>query len=234
MKRVFDEILSQIKPGVSKKEIDQKTEELILRLSGKSSFKMVPKYHWATCITVNEEVVHGIPNDYIFKKGDIVSLDAGMYYQGFHTDRAETVEMRNTEHGTRNTEFLEVGKLALERAIEAAVSGNRVGHISLAIQETIEGAGYNVVRALTGHGVGRQLHEDPYIPCFLKDRIEKTPFLKEGMALAIEVIYCAGKSDLILRADNWTVATKDDRISSLFEETIAVTANGPLVLSNGS
>lgn len=226
LKRVFDEVLPQIRAGVSKKEIDQKVEELILKFGGEPSFKMVPGYHWASCITVNEEVVHGIPNEYLFKEGDMVSLDAGMYYKGFHTDRAETIKIQDTK-------FLEVGKFALKLAIGAARPGNRVGHISLVIQKTVEKAGFNVVRSLTGHGVGKKLHEEPQIPCFLKNKLEKTPLLKEGMTLAIEVIYCTGSPNLALSPDHWTLVTKDGKIAGLFEETIAVTGNGPLVLTRG-
>jgi len=241
LKEVFERVLPEIKMGVSKKEIDKKVEKLILDFGGQPSFKMVPKYQWASCITVNEEVVHGVPNDEMIEAGDIVSLDVGMYYQGFHTDRAETIEIRDTGYGIRDTryriqdtEFLRVGKLALEKAIQAAIPGNRVGHISLAIQKAIEERGFSPVRALTGHGVGKKLHEEPLIPCFLKDKLSETPVLKEGMVLAIEVIYCAGKPDLVLRPDNWTVATKDGKISALFEETVAITAGGSLVLSNGA
>lgn len=226
LKRVFDEVLPQIRAGVSKKEIDQKVEELILKFGGQPSFKMVPGYHWASCITVNEEVVHGIPNEYLFKEGDMVSLDAGMYYKGFHTDRAETIKIQDTK-------FLEVGKLALKLAIGAARPGNRVGHISLVIQKTVEKAGFNVVRSLTGHGVGKKLHEEPQIPCFLKNKLEKTLLLKEGMTLAIEVIYCTGSPNLALSPDHWTLVTKDGKIAGLFEETVAVTGNGPLVLTQG-
>jgi methionyl aminopeptidase len=234
LKGVFDSILPQIKPGVTKKEIDRRAEELILKLGGQPSFKMVPGYHWATCVTVNEEVVHGIPDEYVIKERDIISLDAGVLYGGFHTDKSWTVEMSNAKRQMSNLKFLQAGKLALARAIEAARPGKRVGHISLAIQKTIEGAGYTCIRDLTGHGVGRKLHEKPKIPCFLKDKLENTALLREGMTLAIEVIYCWGKSELALAEDGWTIITRDGKMAALFEETIAVTADSPLVLTDGS
>ena len=134
----------------------------------------------------------------------------------------------------KDTRFLEVGKLALKKAIEAAKPGNRVGNISLVIQETIENAGFNVVHTLTGHGIGRKLHEEPQIPCFFAGGIKETPLLKKGMALAVEVIYTMGNPDLVLFSDNWTTATKDDKISSLFEETIVLDDNGAVVLTDGT
>jgi len=240
LKEVFDRILPQIRGRITKREIDRKAEELILRLGGQPSFKMVPNYHWATCITVNEEVVHGIPDDYVIKEGDIISLDAGMLYRGLNADRSWTTEIPNdkfqipNKFQISNSKFLRTGELALARAIEAARPGRRVGHISLAIQETIEGAGFNCIRDLTGHGVGRKLHEEPKIPCFLKGRLEDTALLAEGMVLAIEVIYCLGKPDLVLLNDGWTIATGDGKIAALFEETVGVTAAGPLVLTDGS
>ena len=133
-------------------------------------------------------------------------------------------------------DFLVIGSgpAGQRAAIQAAKLGNRVGHISLAIQKTIESAGFNVIRILTGHGIGKELHEEPQIPCFLNKEFKETSLLKEGMTLAIEVIYCLGKPNLILLPDGWTVATKDGRISSLYEETIAIGASGPFVLTDGA
>jgi len=126
-------------------------------------------------------------------------------------------------------EFLEAGKLALKKAIQVAVPGNRVGHISLAMQKVIEKAGFNMVRSLTGHGIGRKLHEEPAIPCFLSNTFKNTSILKAGMGLAIEVIYCADSPELVLLPDNWTLATKDGKMSSLFEETVVITNGDPLI-----
>jgi len=167
------------------------------------------------------------------REGDVVSLDAGIFYKGFHTDRAWTIRIGNTQDGEPERKFLEAGKLALKRVIQVAVPGKRVGDISLAIEQTVKKAGFKVVKELTGHGVGKKLHEEPLIPCFLEGSLKKTPLLKEGMVLAVEVIYCFGEPDLVLRPDHWTVATKDGKIAAVFEETIAITANGPLVLTDG-
>jgi methionyl aminopeptidase len=228
LKQVMEEVLSKVKPGVTLQELEEVAVRKIKALGGKPSFKMVPRYHWATCLNLNEGVVHGIPDETVIKKGDLVSVDAGFYSQGFHTDMARTVEV-----GTKKeTQFLEAGKKALERAISQVKPGKRVGDISLAIEQTIKKAGYSPVRRLTGHGVGRQLHQEPTIPCFLKEEVRKTPLLKKGMVLAIEVIYTLGKPDIFVADDGWTIRTQDGKIAALFEETVAVGADGPLILTN--
>lgn len=228
LKQVIDEVLSKVKPGVSLQELEEVAVRKIEELGGEASFKMVPNYHWATCINLNEGVVHGIPDDTPIKKGDLVSVDVGFYSQGFHSDMARTIEV-----GTKKrTKFLQAGRQALEKAIAQVKPGNRVGHISQAIEEAIKKAGYQPVKTLTGHGVGRQLHQEPVIPCFLKEKIKKTPLLKKGMVLAIEVIYTQGKPELFVADDGWTIRTQDGKIAALFEETVALRANGPLVLTS--
>ncbi len=228
LRQVMDKVLEEVKPGMTLRRLDEVAEEKIKELGGKASFKMVPKYHWATCLNLNQGVVHGIPDERVIKKGDIVSVDIGFYFQGFHTDMAQTIEA-----GTRKkTKFLETGRKALKKAISQVKPGNRVGDISLAIEKTIKKGGYNPVKNLTGHGVGRQLHQEPVIPCFLKGKIEKTPLLKKGMVLAIEVIYALGKPEIFVADDGWTIRTQDGKIAALFEETVALGANGPLILTN--
>jgi methionyl aminopeptidase len=228
LKQVMEEVISKIKPGVTLQELEAVAVRKIKALGGKPSFKMVPRYHWATCLNLNEGVVHGIPDETVIKKGDLVSVDAGFYSQGFHTDMARTVEV-----GTKKeTQFLEVGKKALEKAISQVKPGKRVGDISLAIERTIKKAGYSPVRRLTGHGVGRQLHQEPTIPCFLRGEVRATPLLKKGMVLAIEVIYTLGKPDIFVADDGWTIQTQDGKIAALFEETVAIGADGPLILTN--
>jgi len=242
--RVFDQVLGAIKPGVSLKKLDQLTESLIEKEGGKPSFKMVKGYEWATCINVNQGVVHGVPGDYRLKDGDIVSVDIGMFYQGLHTDMARTFRVRTKKIAsakasagkpkngkTKNDVFLKTGKKTLKEAIKATKPGNRVGHISAAIEKKIRKAGWTPIEALTGHGVGRKLHEEPQIPCFLRGEIKDTPLLKPGMTLAIEVIYTQGKPDIALREDSWTVETVDGQLAALFEDTIAVTDKGPLNLT---
>jgi len=234
LEEVFREVLPKIKPGISTLEIDNWIDKLIIQAGAECSFKTVPHYHWASCVGVNDEVVHSIPkNDKIIEEGDLVKVDAGVLWKGYHTDASWTVLMQNSKIKNQNEEerFLEAGKEALKKAIKVVKPGNRIGDISLQIQETIESAGYHPVKLLTGHGIGKVLHEDPMIPCFLKGRREKTPEIVSGMALAIEVIYNQGSSDLVMEDDDWTISTKDGKISALFEETVVVCANEPQILT---
>lgn len=220
--------LSRVKPGVNTLELNRLIEEEIAGLGGESSFKKVPGYHWAACIGLNDEVVHSIPcQDKIIKSGDLVKVDLGIVWKKFHTDMASTVEVGSR----RKSAFLDAGKRALDKAIGVAVVGHRVGDISLAIEETIKEAGFTPVKVLTGHGIGWALHEDPMIPGVLKKKIKDTLLLKAGITLAIEVIYNEKGAEVVLEPDGWTIATKDGKMSGLFEKTIAITKNGPLVLT---
>ena len=229
---ILEEVLEKVEPGLSTGEIDSWIEDGIISVGGEPSFKTVPHYHWSSCVGLNEEVVHSIPKkDKILKEGDLLKIDLGMLWQGFHSDLSWTIECQKTEDGRQKTEFLEVGKRALEEAIKVAVPGNRVGHISQKIQEVIEGAGYQPVKILTGHGIGRQLHEEPLIPGILQEELVKTPKLVPGMTLAIEVIYDSGSGEVVLENDGWTVSTRDGKIAGLFEKTIAITGSGPLILT---
>jgi len=249
LSKIFFQLSKMIKLGTSLLDIEKKAIELIGSARGEPAFTKVPKYHWATCLNINEEIVHGVPKDYAIKLGDVVNIDIGLYYKGFNTDMSATflAENVNSTPGLRNfrvklekenpgvdnrKKFLKTGKKALEEAKKQAKPGNKVGHISKKIQEIIEGAGYSCSRTLTGHGIGRKLHERPPIPCFLQGKIEDTPLLKPNMTLAIEVIYCMGKPDLAVDPkDKWTIRTKDGKISGVFEETIAVAGDGHLVLT---
>jgi len=238
---VFAEVVKRIKPGVSLEKLDDLAEELIIKQGGFPSFKTVKGYRWTTCININEGVVHGIPNGYQIKEGDLVSLDIGMLYRGFHTDMARTlcVRMQNSKclpvrqaGKSQDEKFLEAGKSALKAAIKAARAGRRVGHISAAIEKVIRKAGFSPVKELTGHGIGKKLHEDPQIPCFLVQPINKTPVLQPGMTLAIEVIYAWGKPDLVLADDGWTVKTADGKPAGLFENTVLITKKEPVILTD--
>ncbi|SRR3989339_573238 len=220
-----------VKPGVTGKEIDDLADVLIAKYGCKSSFKMVPNYHWSTCINVNEGVVHGIPKkEVVFKNGDIVSVDVGVFYKGFHTDTSTSV-IAGTNTNAAIIAFLAAGRSALRKGISAARPGKTIGDISRSIEVTLKKAKLNPIRALVGHGIGRELHEAPYIPCFVSSSMDEKLVIKEGWALAIEVMYTMGNSDLVLEEDNWTIRTKDGKISGLFEETVAVTQNGPIVLT---
>lgn len=226
---VLDTVMEHVKEGVSELELDELAEKLILEKGGKPGFKMVEGYKNTICISTNDVVVHGIPTGYRFKKGDKVGVDCGVFYKGFHTDMAETVEIDSNKY----KDFLKIGKMALEEGIKQAKIGNRVGHISKAIQQIVEEkAEYSIVRSLVGHGVGRNLHEEPEIPGYLDVPIDKTPLLKEWMTIAIEVIYNMGASDVMYgNRDGWTIRTEDGSISGLFERSVAITRSGPVILT---
>ncbi|MDO8551602.1 MAG: type I methionyl aminopeptidase [bacterium] len=230
LRLVLEKVLKGVQPGVTKASLEEIAETEIQKQGGKPSFKMVPGYRWATCITINDEVVHGIPNDRIIEDGDIVGVDVGIYFKGFNTDLATTVVAgKNVNSETKR--FLKIGEAALGAAIDKVRPGNFVGDISQTIQERIEVAGFSPVKVLTGHGVGRKLHEPPSIPNFLRGERRETPKLKEGMVLAIEVIYNLGSEKVVLEDDGWTISTQDGKISGLFEETVAVIKDGPLILT---
>ena len=220
-------ILAEVKAGVSCASLDQIAEKEIESRGASSSFKTVDDYQWTICTTINEQVVHGIPTDYKLKGGDILGIDIGAYFQGFHSDMAISVPVGNV--GQSAKKFLDVGRDTLKKAISKAMPGARIGDISQTIQENVEKSGYQPVRVLTGHGVGRELHEEPMVPCFGEKGTG--PAILENMVLAIEVIYTEGKAELKLEKDNWTFSTKDGSLGGLFEQTVAVTKAGPIVLT---
>lgn len=227
------EVVKHAQPGITELELDKMAEELIIKQGGKPGFKEVPGYHHTICISTNNVVVHGIPTNYKLKKGDVVGIDCGVYLEGFHTDMSETVIVGGDNATSPEVvQFLDTGRKALEIAIQQVKPGNHVGDVSRAIQMIVEeGAGYGVTRELIGHGVGRELHEEPEVPGYLTRRIEKTPLLKEGMVIAVEVIYNMGSSDIAYTEDGWTIVSADGSISGLFERTVAITKDGHKVLT---
>lgn len=232
LSEVLIEVLKKIRPGLSTLKVDSWVEEGISKAGGEPSFKKVRNYRYASCVGLNDEVVHSLPRiDKIIKEGDLVKVDLGLLWKGFHTDLSWTIEAYSDTPSVKNQDFLKAGREALKKAISVSKNGNRVGHISGAIQETVEKAGYNPVRVLTGHGIGKKLHEDPTVPCFLGEKIKGTPKLAVGMTLAIEVIYVESSPEVVLKEDGWTISTKDGKMSALFEETIAITKDGPLILT---
>lgn len=220
-------VLAEVKAGVSCAFLDRLAEKEIESRGAFASFKTVDDYKWTICATVNEQVVHGIPTDYVLGDGDVLGIDIGAYFRGFHSDMAISIPVGNASLSSRK--FLEVGGKTLQKAILEAEPGSRIGDISQTIQENVEKAGYSPVKILTGHGVGRQLHEEPMIPCFGKSGTG--PAIFENMVLAIEVIYTEGSAELKLEKDGWTFSTKDGSLGGLFEQTIAVTKTGPIVLT---
>ncbi len=246
---VLFKVLNSIKPGTTELEADALADRLIREKGAEPAFKKVKGYAYSTCISTNGVVVHGIPTDHKFKEGDVVGIDCGVFYKGLNTDMSETLRVSNQKSHLRQgfggqakiknqkyddvDRFLDTGKRALDQAIKVAVVGNRIGNISKTIQEIVEGGGYSVVRSLIGHGVGRKLHEDPEVPGYLAGKIEKTPLLKEGMTIAVEIIYNMGGYGVsYLNNDGWTIVTSDGSMSGLFERTIAIAKDGPIVLTN--
>ncbi len=229
---VLSETLKKVTPGITELELDSFADKKIAELGGFPGFKKVDGYKHATCVATNDVVVHGIPRDKVLKNGDIIAIDCGVYLDGFHSDMAETVVVGKTQNKDVYR-FLEAGKSAMYAGIRQAAPGNRVGHISAAMQEVIEHKnGFSVVRSLVGHGVGRDLHEDPQIPGYLSSKIEKTPELLPGMTIAIEIIYNMGGRDVEYEgSDDWTIVSKDGSLSGVFERTIVVTDKGPRLLT---
>lgn len=228
---VLGEVMDAIKPGVTELDLDRLAEKRIRELGGEPGFMKVEGYKHTICMSTNDVVVHGIPTDYTFQPGDVVGVDCGVFYKGLHTDMSDSKIVA----GQSNKEvekFLAIGKTALDTAIEQAVIGNNVGHISKTIQDIVEKqSGYSVVRSLIGHGVGKDLHEEPEVPGYLHGKIEKTPKLREGMTIAVEVIYNMGTAEVMLDRDHWTIRTADGKIAGLYERTIAITKDGPLMLT---
>ena len=227
--RVKKALAAAVKAGVTALDIEKLAVKLIDAEEAEYSFMREPGYRWATCVNVNEGIVHGIPtSDVVFKNGDVVSIDVGIYYKGFHTDTSITVGVNPSSETKR---FLNAGILALQKALRQAKEGNHIYDISNAIESVIEKEGYSTIKALVGHGVGRKLHEDPQIPCFLPGRIEDSPIIRKGMALAVEVMYAEGGDKVEILEDGWTIAMRDGKMSGLFEETVAITDKGTKVLT---
>ncbi|OGG05011.1 type I methionyl aminopeptidase [Candidatus Gottesmanbacteria bacterium RBG_16_52_11] len=222
--------------GTNLLDIEKQATELIRSEGGKPSFTTVEDYRWATCLCVNSEVVHGIPRNYTLKAGDVLTIDIGMIYGGFHTDTAWSLPVsgikKNGDIPAATLSFLNTGEKILDAAIRAAKAGNRIGDISRTIQNGVESAGYSVVASLVGHGVGRKLHEEPQIPGIVREKREKTAEITPGMTLAIEVIYALGRGNVVYANDDgWTIATRDKSLSAVFEHTVAVTPAGPVILT---
>lgn len=229
--RIVAEVLSKlrekVKPGVRTRDLDKYAEEIAEKRGAKPAFKGYHGYPYALCISVNEVVVHGMPSDRLLVEGDIVGLDFGVFYQGFFGDATVTLPVgKVTQKASR---LMQVTEQSLYAGIAQAKDGNRLGDISAAVQDMVEDAGYSVVRDFVGHGIGKNLHEDPQIPNFGKKGrgIE----LKSGMILAIEPMVNEGKYKVQVLPDGWTVITKDGSLSAHFEHSIAITDNGPEILS---
>ena len=225
---VLEEVAGFIRPGVTTRQIDEFGAESIKRHGAKSAFLGYRKYPCHVCISVNEEVVHGLARDRRVEFGDIISLDVGVSYNGFIGDTAKTVPVGGC--GVAAQRLLDVTEQALYEGIAQAVAGNRVVDISRAIQKYVEGHGYSVVREFVGHGVGRTVHEEPQVPNFVEQG-KKSPLLRPGMTIAIEPMVNAGRPDVKILKDRWTVVTVDGQLSAHFEHTVLITEGEPEILT---
>ena len=228
VRSTLEKMRHAIKPGVTTLELDNIAEEHIRSFGAVPSFKGYAGFPASICASVNEVVVHGIPNAvYTLKEGDIIGIDVGAILNGFHGDAAETFPVGNiSEEATR---LLEITKLSLYKGIDIARTGNRLSDIGHAVQTFVEDAGLSVVRDFVGHGIGRKMHEDPQIPNFGVPH--HGPIIKTGMTFAIEPMVNAGVYNVFVMPDNWTVKTKDGKLSAHFEQTVAVTDDSPVILT---
>ncbi len=224
---VFEKLKGMIGPGVTTKELDQVAEEYILLKGGRPAFKGYRGFPATLCISVNEEVVHGIPGQRQLKEGDIVSLDVGVNLEGYFGDAAMTLPVGEVDSDAKR--LLEVTERALYVGIEKAMAGNRLFDISYAIQRWVESHGFSVVRDFVGHGIGRELHEEPQVPNFGSPH--QGPRLEKGMVFALEPMVNEGAYGVRVLSDGWTVVTADGRRSAHFEHTIAISDDGAEILS---
>lgn len=235
LKLVLKAIEKEIKPGVTTMHLNDIAEKVMRENNTIPSFKGVPcpykggkDYKWAICTSVNDEIIHGIPSkDVVLKEGDIVCVDLGTYKNGWHSDAGRTFGVGKISKEAQR--LIDVTKEAFFYAVDKAVVGNRIGDISNAVQEYVEKNGYTLVREFQGHGIGRQMHEDPGIPNIGKRGTG--PRLKEGMALAIEPMVCLGDPDIYVKDDLWTIATEDGKLTAYYENTIVVTDKEPEILT---
>ena len=216
-----------IRPGITTGELDRLADDYIRAQGGVPTFKGYKGYPAAICASPNAMVVHGIPGLYALQEGDVLSIDVGVTLDGFVADSAWTFPVG--EISAEAERLLEACERALHAGIEQAVAGNQVGDISEAVQRVTEEAGFSVIRSLVGHGVGRSMHEDPQIPNFASSY--RGPTLREGMTLAIEPMITAGGPEVFLHDDEWSISTDDQSLAAHFEHTVAVTADGPRILT---
>ncbi|MCX5714953.1 MAG: type I methionyl aminopeptidase [Candidatus Omnitrophica bacterium] len=225
--KVLQELRQSIRPGITTAQIDNLAQELIAATGGKAAFKGYKGFPASVCVSVNEEIVHGIPGPRVLLEGDILSIDLGIDYQGYFSDAAVTVPVGKVDN--RSKKLIEVTRKALSEGIKQAKAGNHLSDISHAIQVYVEGQGFSVVRQFVGHGIGWSLHEEPEIPNF--GQPHKGAVLKNGMVLAIEPMVNVGSWESEISDNSWTAVTKDGLRSAHFEHTVAITPRGPEILT---
>ncbi len=225
--RVLEELRQIIQPGITTGELNDRAEQSIKNHGATPAFKGYRGFPTGLCTSINEQIVHAIPDERKLKEGDIISLDLGAKLNGFYGDAAITVPVGNV--GNKVEKLLRVTEGSLYKGIEQAVVGNRLSDISQSIQAWVESHGYSVVRDFVGHGIGRSLHEEPQIPNF--GNPVPNPRLQEGMVLALEPMVNEGSYEIRILPDGWTAVTADGSLSAHFEHTVAITGNGPIILS---
>lgn len=225
--RTLDMVAREIKPGMTTRQLDAMVEQAILDQGAIPAFKNYHGFPASACISVNDEVVHGIPGDRVIQEGDIVSVDVGSIVEGYYGDSARTFAVGPISE--QKAKLLEFTLKALMAGIDKARKGNKLGEVSATIQQTAEAQGFGVVRQLVGHGIGRAMHEEPQVPNF--GSAKEGPVLRTGMVIAIEPMINLGTKDVKTMPDGWTVVTADGQASAHFEHTIAVTENGPDILT---
>ena len=217
----------EVKPGITTADLDRIAEEFITKHGAKPSFKGLYGFPSSLCISVNEQVIHGFPGAYVLKEGDIVSVDCGAFYDGFHGDAARTFPVGNISVDAQK--LIDITRESFFQGIKFAKEGNKLTDISYGIQSYVEAAGFSVVRDFVGHGIGRKVHEEPNVPNFGKSG--RGPKLVEGMVLAIEPMVNAGTHKVKTLKDGWTVVTADSSLSAHYENTVAILSDGPEILT---
>ena len=228
LRDLFEELRTRARPGVTTRELDAYIEQYIRDRGCRPSFKHLYGFPASACISVNDEVVHGIPGSRALREGDILKVDVGAVLGGLHADAARTFAVGEISPEARR--LMETTQSALDSGLAQARVGNKVSDISRAVQQVTEAAGYSVVRDYVGHGVGRELHEDPQVPNYVRPGQPRVT-LKLGMTLAVEPMVNVGTHEVTVAQDKWTVRTKDGKLSANFEDTVAVTENGPEILT---
>ncbi len=226
----FEYISDSIQEGMKTFDLDKKIEKFITKRNAAPAFKGYRGFPASSCISINEVVIHGIPDERVIKEGDLVGVDIGVQYRGFFSDAAYTFGIGNLKEESKK--LINITKTALYNAIGVMKKDNRVGDISYIIQKTAEDANFSVVRDFVGHGVGKSLHEDPAVPNFGEKGVG--PRLKNGMIIAIEPMINAGSYKVKVLEDGWTVTTRDGKLSAHFEHTILISGTGPEILTNSS
>lgn len=226
---ILRELIAITRPGITTLDLENRARELVVSYKVKPSFLDFDGYPAVLCTSINEEIVHGLPSERIIQEGDLVKIDMGVVHKGFHTDSAYTVLMPGGINSDLNKKLVSVTKEALKIGITKARVGSTLGDLGSAIQTFVEAQGFNVVRDLVGHGIGRELHEDPQVPNYGKPGLG--PVLREGMVIAIEPMVVIGSPKIIEGEDGFAYITKDLSHSAHFEHTVAITNDGPLTIT---